>query len=166
MGHQEFCKPFRREHKTVPFHNMFELKTKRNEPRNAFIFTSLIILVALILGSLNALATLITLFFLITYGMLNLVVFLQQSMKMISFRPTFKIPQFVSFFGALGCIFIMFLINPVFSAVATRGRACSGRTTRTWTRAGCARAGRTRRRACCTRRRRTAGRRRWCGRRR
>ena len=106
------------EHKTVPFHNMFELKTERNEPRNAFIFTSLIILVALILGSLNALATLITLFFLITYGMLNLVVFLQQSMKMISFRPTFKIPQFVSFFGALGCIFIMFLINPVFSAVA------------------------------------------------
>jgi solute carrier family 12 sodium/potassium/chloride transporter 2 len=106
------------EHKTVPFHKLFELKTKKNEPRNAFLFTSVIILVALIFGSLNALATLITLFFLITYGMLNLVVFLQQSMKIISFRPTFKIPQFVSFFGAVGCIFIMFLINPIFSIVA------------------------------------------------
>jgi amino acid transporter len=106
------------EHKTVPFNKFFEIKTKKNEPKNAFFFTSIIILVALIFGSLNALATLITLFFLITYGMLNLVVFLQQSMKIISFRPTFKIPQFVSFFGAAGCVFIMFLINPVFSFVA------------------------------------------------
>ena len=106
------------EHKTVPFHKLFVIKSKKNEPRNAFLFTSVIILVALIFGSLNALATLITLFFLITYGMLNLVVFLQQSMKIISFRPTFKIPQFVSLFGAVGCIFIMFLINPVFSVVA------------------------------------------------
>ena len=106
------------EHKTVPFNKFFEIKTKKNEPKNAFFFTSIIILVALIFGSLNALATLITLFFLITYGMLNLVVFLQQSMKIISFRPTFKIPQFVSFFGAAGCVFIMFLINPVFSFIA------------------------------------------------
>jgi hypothetical protein len=106
------------EHKTVPFHKLFVIKSKKNEPRNAFLFTSVIILVALIFGSLNALATLITLFFLITYGMLNLVVFLQQSMKIISFRPTFKIPQFVSLFGAVGCIFIMFLINPVFSVIA------------------------------------------------
>ncbi len=106
------------EQKTVPFHKIFVAKTKKNEPRNAFLFTGAIILVALIFGSLNALATLITLFFLITYGMLNLVVFLQQSMKIISFRPTFKIPQFVSFLGAAGCIFIMFLINPIFSIVA------------------------------------------------
>jgi hypothetical protein len=57
-------------------------------------------------------------FFLITYGTLNLVTFIQQSMKIISFRPTFKIPRFVSFLGAAGCIFIMFLINPIFSLVA------------------------------------------------
>lgn len=106
------------EQKTVPFSKIFVAKTKKNEPRNAFLFTGVIILIALIFGSLDALATLITLFFLITYGMLNLVVFLQQSMKIISFRPTFKIPMFVSFFGAVGCIFIMFLINPVFSVIA------------------------------------------------
>ena len=63
------------------------------------------------------LAALITMFFLITYGVINLVVFIQQSMKIISFRPAFKIPQFVSLTGALGCLFIMFLINPLFSLV-------------------------------------------------
>ncbi|MBN2012469.1 hypothetical protein JW960_24280 [candidate division KSB1 bacterium] len=39
-------------------------------------------------------------------------------MKIISFRPTFKIPRFVSFFGAASCLFIMFLIDPVFSLIA------------------------------------------------
>jgi len=57
-------------------------------------------------------------FFLITYGMLNLVVFIQQSMHIISFRPSFKIPRFVSLTGALGCGFIMMLINPIFSILA------------------------------------------------
>ena len=81
------------------------------EPRNAIIITGIIIAVALILGNLDYLASLITMFFLITYGTLNLVVFLQQSMKIISFRPTFKIPRFVSLYGAVASIFIMFRNN-------------------------------------------------------
>lgn len=104
--------------KTVPFHKFFSVKTKKNEPRNAILFTGVVIEFALITGNLDYLASLITMFFLITYGMLNLVVFIQQSMKIISFRPTFKIPRFVPFMGAAGSIFIMFLINPVFSFVA------------------------------------------------
>lgn len=106
------------EHGTVPMSKFFAERTKNNEPRNAIVFTGIIIIVALIPGNLDILATLITMFFLITYGMLNLVVFIQQSMKIISYRPTLKIPRFVSFFGAAGCTFMMFLINPVFSAAA------------------------------------------------
>jgi amino acid transporter len=106
------------EQKTVPLHTFFATKTKTNEPRNAILFTGIIIEICLILGDLNFLAALITMFFLITYGMLNLVVFIQQGMKIISFRPTFKIPRFVPFIGAIGCVFIMFLINPIFSFVA------------------------------------------------
>ncbi len=105
-------------HRTIPFHNFFEAKTKDNEPRNAIIFTGVIIAVSLVFGSLNALATLITMFFLITYGMLNLVVFIQQSMKIISFRPTFKIPRIVPFIGGIGSFGVMFLINPIFSIVS------------------------------------------------
>jgi amino acid transporter len=106
------------EHNTVPFSRFFAQKSANNEPRNANFVTSGIIAVAILLGNLNALASLITMFFLITYGTLNLVVFIQQSMKIISFRPTFKIPRIVPLTGALSCIFIMFLINPVFSIVA------------------------------------------------
>ncbi|NIS69484.1 MAG: hypothetical protein GTO12_11195 [Proteobacteria bacterium] len=106
------------EHKTVPFSRIFAAKTKTNEPRNAIIFTGIFIELALITGNLNFLASLITMFFLITYGILNLVVFLEQAMKIISFRPTFKVPQFVPLLGALQCIAIMFLIDPIFSGVA------------------------------------------------
>lgn len=103
---------------TIPFAKFFSTKSKDGEPRNAIIFTALFIVIPLMLGDFNALATLITMFFLITYGMLNLVVFIQQSMKIISFRPTFKVPRIVSFIGFTGSIFIMFLINAVFGFVA------------------------------------------------
>ncbi len=105
------------QNKSVPFAKFFSKKVASNEPRNAIVFTGAIILISLMLGNLNALASLITLFFLITYGMLNLVVFIQQSMKVISFRPTFKIPRFVPLFGALSCLFMMFLIDPFFSII-------------------------------------------------
>ncbi len=104
--------------KTVPFHTFLVKKSKKNEPRNAILLTGLIVEIALLSGNLNHLAALITMFFLITYGMLNLVVFIQQSMKFISFRPTFKIPRLVPLLGALGCLFMMVLINPVFSIIA------------------------------------------------
>lgn len=106
------------EQKTIPLSHFFEKLTKKNEPRNAVIFTSGIVIFALLLGDLDALATLITLFFLITYGTLNLVVFIQQSMKIISFRPTFKISRFIPFFGAVSSFLMMMLISPVFSVLA------------------------------------------------
>jgi solute carrier family 12 sodium/potassium/chloride transporter 2 len=106
------------EQKTIPLWKFFRVKTADNEPRNAIVVTGAIILISVLTLDLNALASLITMFFLITYGTLNLVVFVQQSMKMISFRPTFKIPKVVPLIGALGCLLIMFLIDAVFSIVA------------------------------------------------
>ncbi|MBA7572760.1 hypothetical protein ES708_14546 [subsurface metagenome] len=106
------------EQKTVPYHSVFAAKSSNNEPRNAIIFTGIIIEIAIIMGNLNALASLLTMFFLITYGTLNLIVFIQQSMNIISFRPTFKVPKFVPFIGAISCISIMLLINPIFSVIA------------------------------------------------
>jgi amino acid transporter len=106
------------ETKTIPFTKFFTSKSKSGEPRNAIIFTGLVILIPLMLGDFNALATLITMFFLVTYGILNLVVYIQQSMQLISFRPTFKIPRFVPLIGFTGSMFIMFLINPVFGIIA------------------------------------------------
>jgi len=103
---------------TAPLSRLFKIKSKNNEPRNAIIFTAIFVELSLILGNLDALAIVITMFFLITYGVINLVVFIQQSMKIISYRPSFKIPQFVSLTGAAGCLFIMFLINALFGLIA------------------------------------------------
>jgi hypothetical protein len=44
---------------------------------------------------LNAIAPLITLFFLVTYAMTNLVMIVEQSLKPLSFRPFFEIPSIV-----------------------------------------------------------------------
>lgn len=62
--------------RTIPFNVTIGHKTKRNEPRNAIIITGFLIELALLSGNLDVLASLITMFFLITYGMLNLVVFI------------------------------------------------------------------------------------------
>ena len=103
---------------TIPYSSFFQKVSSSHEPRNAILLTVGIIVISLLLGDLNALATIITLFFLITYGMLNLVVFIQQSMKIISFRPTFKISRAIPFIGSFGKFLIMILISPIFSLLA------------------------------------------------
>lgn len=104
--------------KTVCASSFFTKLTPKGEPRNAVLLTGLLIIIVLFIGDLNALASLITMFFLVTYGMINLVVFLHQSLGLISFRPTFKVHIFIPLFGALSCGLIMILINPAFTAVA------------------------------------------------
>ncbi len=102
----------------VPRGNFLAERTPGGEPRNAVILTGGIVFFALLLRDLNTVAPLITMFFLITYAMINLVVFTEQSLGLISFRPLFRIPRAVSFLGAAGCLFAMFIIEPVFGLLA------------------------------------------------
>jgi solute carrier family 12 sodium/potassium/chloride transporter 2 len=92
------------------------------EPRRASVVTGLIALLALLwalsAGGINAVAQVITMFFMITYGMLNLVILVEQQLRMVSFRPTLRVPRLVPFVGLVGCIVIMALIAPLFSLVA------------------------------------------------
>lgn len=108
--------------KLLPFSHILAQETEKGEPRAAMIANGVIGLVALLLalsgGGLNAIAGVISMFFIITYGMLNVVVFIEQMLNMVSFRPTFRIPRIVPFIGMVGSLFVMFLINPVFSLVA------------------------------------------------
>jgi solute carrier family 12 (sodium/potassium/chloride transporter), member 2 len=75
-------------------------------------------LLAALTGGLDAIAGVNTMFFLITYGMLNVVVLIEQTLDTASFRPTFSISRLVPFVGMLGCTFVMFLIQPIFSLIA------------------------------------------------
>ena len=105
-------------HGVVPHGERMSRLASNGEPRNAMLFTGALVLAALLLRDLNTVAPLITMFFLITYGMINVVVFTEQSLRLLSFRPLLKVPRIVPFLGAAGCMFVMFIISPVFGLIA------------------------------------------------
>lgn len=106
------------EHNILPKSGWFSKRTKTGEPKNAVLFTALIVIGALLLRELNIIAPLITMFFLITYTIINLIILIEQNLELVSFRPVLKIPQVVPLLGTIGCLFAMFIINPIFSIAA------------------------------------------------
>ncbi|MDD4294163.1 MAG: amino acid permease [Candidatus Omnitrophica bacterium] len=106
------------EHKLIPFYKQISFVNRKSEPVIAVLFTALVSLCTLLLGTLNNIAELLTMFFLATYGMLNFAVFIEETLGIVSFRPIFKIHPLFSFLGCLGCLFAMMLINPWFSLMA------------------------------------------------
>lgn len=88
------------------------MQLKGGESLVAIVVSSGIALIAVLLGDLNAVAMLVTMFFLTTYGMINLVAGLEQLIADPSYRPTLNIPWAVSLLGAAGCFWVMFVINP------------------------------------------------------
>jgi len=90
----------------------------RTEPRAAVLITGVIALIVIWAGELNVVAPVITMFFLNTYGMVNLVAGIEKLVGNPSYRPRFNIPSGVSLLGALGCYAAMFLINPIATLVA------------------------------------------------
>ncbi|MBU1683434.1 Na-K-Cl cotransporter [Patescibacteria group bacterium] len=102
----------------IPFSGYFVKKTKGDEPRNATLFATMIILLALAMGSLNSIAPLLTMFFLITYAIINISVFTEMALGLVSFRPTIRIPKLIPLYGFLSSIIFMFLISPIAGIIA------------------------------------------------
>jgi amino acid transporter len=89
-----------------------------DSPRIGTYFTLAIALIAVYFGDLNVIAPVLTMFFLATYGMLNISSALENAIGSPSFRPTFKVNWGFSLTGSLGCAAVMFLINPVATVIA------------------------------------------------
>ena len=100
----------------IPFGKYFARKSKNGEPRLAIITTGFIVFVSLIFGDLNSIAPLLTMFFLIAYGTINLIVFIEKRIGITSYRPSFDIPLIIPAIGAIWSGAAMFLINPIFAA--------------------------------------------------
>ncbi|MBW1744076.1 MAG: amino acid permease [Deltaproteobacteria bacterium] len=81
------------------------------EPRVAVLVTTVIATTFVWMGNLNFVAPIITMFFLNTYGMINLAAGIERLVGNPSFRPQFKIPWALSLLGAAGCYGAMFLVN-------------------------------------------------------
>ncbi len=87
--------------------------SKSGEPVNAMLITAVIVLFGISLRNLNTIAPLLTMFFMITYAMVNVVALVEQTLGLPSYRPTLKIPLIVPAIGAFGSIAIMFVLNVI-----------------------------------------------------
>jgi len=90
----------------------------KNEPVFALWVSGGVALLAVGLGDLNAVAAVVTMFFLTTYGMLNFAAGLESLVADPAFRPSIKVPWWVSMVGGVGCFLTMFSIHPVACFVA------------------------------------------------
>lgn len=93
-------------------------KPLTNEPRNATLLTSVIALAFVFMGDVNAVAEVISMFFMVTYGSLCLISFLQHFSADPAYRPSFKSKWYLSLLGAVLCIFLMFKMNPGYALAA------------------------------------------------
>ena len=102
----------------IPYADTFVRVSRGGEPRRGTLLTGAIVLLALMARDLNVIAPLITMFFLITYAVINIVMLVESSLGLVSFRPTLRFPRVVPLIGAGGCLFTMFIVNPTFSLIA------------------------------------------------
>ena len=89
-----------------------------SEPRNALIITYLIAQAGILIGELNVIARIVTIFFILTYGFLN-ITYAIESWAGSDFRPSFRIPRIVSIIGALACIVVMIQLDIIALLVAS-----------------------------------------------
>ena len=82
-----------------------------NEPRMGTMLTFVIAQIGVFTGSLDAIAPVLTMFFLATYGAINLASGLETWAANASFRPTFRVPAPVSLAAAAACFYVMSIIN-------------------------------------------------------
>jgi amino acid transporter len=80
-------------------------------PRVATAASFLIALVAVLAGNLNTIAPVLSMFFLTTYGSLNLIAGVEGLINNPWWRPSFRTPWIVSLTGAALCLGAMFMIN-------------------------------------------------------
>ncbi|MGK7312777.1 MAG: Na-K-Cl cotransporter, partial [Candidatus Longimicrobiales bacterium M2_2A_002] len=89
-----------------------------DEPRTGTAITLVVALGAVMLGDLNVIAPILTMFFLTTYMVLNVAAGVEKFLGSPSFRPAFRVHWSLSLLGAIGCLAVMFLINALATVVA------------------------------------------------
>ncbi len=83
---------------------------KANEPRNALLLTFLIAEAGILIGELDVIARVVSIFFITTYGFLNISAAFE-SWTSTDFRPEFKVSGWISLAGALACVLVMIQLD-------------------------------------------------------
>jgi hypothetical protein len=88
-------------------------------PRRGVLLSAIIALATIALGSLNVIAPIVSMFFLVSYGLLNYATFFEARSSSPSFRPTFRwFDARLSLLGCLACLGVMLAINLTAGALA------------------------------------------------
>lgn len=86
-----------------------------NEPENATWVTAAIMIFFVTMGDIDFVAQIISMFFMITYGTLCSISFLEHFAGNPSYRPTFRTKWYASLLGAVSCFLMMFLMQPAYA---------------------------------------------------
>ena len=89
-----------------------------NEPRNAILLTFMIAEAGILIGDLDVIARIVSIFFITTYGFLNMSAAFEVATSA-DFRPSFRTPVWVSLIGAAACILVMIQLDFVALVGAT-----------------------------------------------
>ncbi len=89
-----------------------------NEPRNALLLTFIIAEAGILIGDLDVIARIVSMFFITTYGFLNLSCAIERWASS-DFHPDFKVPGIVSLIGSVACFIVMIQLDFVAMVGAT-----------------------------------------------
>ena len=93
-------------------------RAKDNEPINSSIITAIIAFAFVIVGDVNFVAEIISMFFMITYGAICLISLLEHFAADPAYRPTFRSYWFISLVGTIASFWLMFKMNFPYAALA------------------------------------------------
>ncbi len=93
-------------------------REKDSEPVNASLATCFIAMIFVIMGDINAVAEIISMFFMVTYGSLSLISLLNHFGSSPAYRPSFKSKWYISLIGFVASVWIMFKINMTYAVAA------------------------------------------------
>lgn len=89
-----------------------------NEPRNASLISILIAFIFISIGSIEFVAQIISMFFMVTYGAICLVSLLEHFAADPSYRPTFRSRWYISLVGTALSFWLMFQMNAPYALVS------------------------------------------------
>ncbi|MDP3909333.1 MAG: hypothetical protein Q8Q14_02990 [Gemmatimonadales bacterium] len=95
-----------------------------NDPRLATVLSFAIGWTGIALGDLNAIAPILSMFFLTSYGVLNLSAGLEELISNPAWRPQFRVPAWLPLTGFVACLGVMLMIAP--GATMLAAVTCAG----------------------------------------
>lgn len=85
---------------------------KANEPRNALLLTVVIAEGGILIGELDVIAAVVSMFYLTAYGFINIAFFLE-SWASTDFNPSFKVKRWIGLLGGISTFVVMFKLDMI-----------------------------------------------------